>query len=161
MEKNEDQEIVPEDAFVMYREGPFQWNKVYPGLLTWKKDDHIELKIRKDGSDSILFDVPLNEIRKVGGALEYMTFYIKDKPRYRLSVSMASPKVLPTRSDILLNSKEQYEDSNVLHWIGSLHAKGVRVNYLRGKSFTFIILAATIGIIAVCSLIVYLVQHSE
>jgi hypothetical protein len=129
------------EALVIYRTGPFTWNTTHPGVLHWTPDDRIALHLLNEGETPPTpeFDVAVAEIRRVGGALPYLTFYLPMKT-YRLQLAGH-----PAAS------------SGAGGWASRLRGAGVPVRYLNGAKFGALTLGITAAIIALSVALILLV----
>jgi hypothetical protein len=97
-------------------------------ILEWDSNNRIRLLIMDTTPDldtNVVFDVLLNQIEKVGGAVTMLTFTIAGK-KYR--VDLAAYKPLTVGS--LFSYYALIKNSGINHWIEAFKSSGIRVTYL-------------------------------
>lgn len=119
---------------MIYRTGPFTWSATHPGVLQLTPDDRLRLYLIHDGEarPEPEFDVATSEVRRIGGALSYLTVYLAQKT-YRLELGPEPDRPRATSGGEL--------------WASRLKDAGVSVRYLNGARFVALTLGITAAII--------------
>jgi hypothetical protein len=137
-----------------------------PALLELTYDDRIRLfSTQPEASQatgavsgpSLIFDVPVKEIEKVGGSMTTLTLRVAGK---RYIVQMGNPMFTPAAAgsvDGLVATSRLAKSSGVYKWVDAFKAQNVKVSFWKmGRLYAVSMLAALVIMVAIAIIAVQL-----